>query len=144
MGWRPGKGIGPKIDRKDKAKRAKKSELKDTAMDEESQVNSEVSEISTERIYGCSIPAAFRQQATESEGSSDDEDIEQASSLLAPDDVSSLLCNPKENTFGLGYKGLDRNTLTTASDPSDLFGSKLKFRVENKKMSITGEVTKLI
>ncbi|ODM95781.1 G patch domain-containing protein 1 [Orchesella cincta] len=62
-----------------------------------------------------------------------------AEALLAPDDVRSLLCNPKQNTFGLGYKGLDRNTLTPASGHVDLFGSKLKFRVENKNLSISGQ-----
>lgn len=138
MGWRPGKGVGPKIDRRDKAKRARFSSKVEKSM---SNIRAEPESdegSTTERFYGCSMPPELIRQGNDS--SETDEDVEEAKALLAPDDVNALLCNPKENSFGLGYRGLDRNTLTPAGDHVDLFGTKLKFRMENKNLSISGQV----
>ncbi|CAL8086869.1 unnamed protein product [Orchesella dallaii] len=139
MGWRPGKGVGAKIDKRERIKRAKTTS-KVTPPDEEQEELEEIALNTTTgstKTYGCVLPPEFNKGADESDDSLDD--ILEAETLLAPDDVRSLLCNPKQNTFGLGYKGLDRNTLTPATGHVDLFGSKLKFRVENKNMSISGQ-----
>lgn len=142
MGWRPGKGVGPKINKK--AKRAKLSSNSPLLIEIEASHDvpeddePHISEATPGKFYGCSLPPEYVHHGSDSNDSFGD--LEEAEKLLAPDDISSLLSNPKENSFGLGYKGLDRNTLTTPGTREDLFGAKLKFRVENKNMSISGEV----
>ena len=131
MGWRPGQGVGPKFRKKSKQK--EKTESKEPVAEPE-----EDAEAAAARKYGCALPPGVGVRGSDNESdSSDDEAI--PPSMIAPDDVNSPLYNPKENTFGLGYTGLDRNALL--SQRVDLFGPSLKFRVENRNMDIAGEVT---
>lgn len=138
MGWRPGKGVGPRIDRRAKRPKISSPEIISSEIDLPETFEYEPSNRG-DKLYGCSLPPEFMKQNDPDSDSSSDE-IEGAKTLLAPDDVNSLLCNPKENTFGLGYKGLDRNTLSSSTNDTDLYGTKLKFRVENKNLSISGQV----
>jgi G patch domain-containing protein 1 len=155
MGWRPGQGVGPRVSRKikkDKTKSRNEDEIdKPTIVDLDNDVDME--KLANQRVYGCQIPAEFAANLKKNtDSSSDDEDID-VNVLYAPEDVSSPLCNPKENSFGLGYKGLDRMTATGGH--IDLFGgNQLKFRGSNssndskssqnknkgKTVNITGEV----
>lgn len=138
MGWRPGKGVGPRIDKGAKRPKVSSPKTVSSEIDLPETIEAELSSKGN-KLYGCSLPPEFmRQNEPDSDSSSDE--IEGAKTLLAPDDVNSLLCNPKENTFGLGYKGLDRNTLTSSKNDMGLYGTKLKFRVENKNLSISGQV----
>jgi hypothetical protein len=124
LGWRHGKGLGPSKSRKHKIR-------KDTKTTEASQGNS--SETTGEKIYTCMMPENFQPRRGDSESESD-EDLDH---IVLPDDNEDVLCNPKENLFGLGYSGLDRNTLSFGNN--NLLDS-LKFRVQNKNLSIRGEV----
>ena len=133
MGWRPGQGVGPKFRKKSKRKE-KPEPIEPVAEPEQEEDDAEAV---AARKYGCALPPGVGGRGSDSESdSSGDENI--PLSLIAPEDVNSPLYHPKENTFGLGYKGLDRNALL--SGKVDLFGPSLKFRVENRNMNIAGEV----
>lgn len=143
MGWRPGQGIGPRLTNKQRQKKKEKKEKENKKQTEEEmdkpvviEDEMETNNVAPQKVYGCSLPANFA-KGTAEESSSSDDDID-PDVLYAPDDVESPLCDPKENTFGLGYKGLER--MSGSVEHVDLFGKQLKFRVEKKKMSITGEV----
>jgi G patch domain-containing protein 1 len=142
MGWRPGKGVGPSMTKSDKKKlKPKEPVLKDNTSHNEESIEDE--EMTGEegsnatKFYGCFVPPELRKGGKESD-SEDSTDIEFDEFVLAPDDIDNPLCNPKENTFGLGYSGLDRTALSFG--PVDLFGGGLKARVENRKLNIRGEV----
>ncbi|CAG7726850.1 unnamed protein product [Allacma fusca] len=124
MGWRPGQGVGPKVLKKKKKKR------EDRIEDEE---NQGIGDSTPARIYGCALPPP--RSESEDESGSDDDDIRAL--LVAPDEVTCPLYNTKDNNFGLGYQGLDKNSLS--SGHVDLFGPALKFKVDDRKMDITGE-----
>ncbi|XP_060519850.1 G patch domain-containing protein 1 homolog [Cylas formicarius] len=84
---------------------------------------SQEAESSQNKIYGCEIPKSYEIP----------DDIH-AKQYQVPEIYKQLLINPKDNTFGLGYSGLDNVNLFP--DQS------LKFVVAgkgNKKMSITGQ-----
>jgi len=87
MGWKPGQGIGPRVDFDVRVKE--------------------------ERTYGCELPP------------SNDEDYDDLMSTLsfAPKDVEVYIVNPKKNTFGLGYFGLDRRSVFGESIFYHLSGS---------------------
>jgi hypothetical protein len=146
MGWRPGQGIGPRAVRKkpDKKKKAEKSLNKDdidkpTLVEEEMDTSGAAEEAQPKKAYGCELPPELEQTIRgKARESSDDDDEIDPDVLYAPEDVESPLCNPKENAFGLGYKGLER--MTDSVGHIALFGKPLNFKVENKKMNITGEV----
>lgn len=78
---------------------------------------------SDERVYGCEMPKTY-------EISRDDEVFQ----YVIPDIYKEYLQKPKDNTFGLGYVGLDKTHL-------NLFkSSNLVIRERNKKkVSITGQ-----
>lgn len=146
MGWRPGQGVGPRT-YKDQPKKASRKGKNADFQDESNTFleNATVESVDlTSKVYGCPLPppGALPKGSEEDEESSDSEieDLD-ANVLFAPEDMESPLCNPKENTYGLGYKGLDRNALSAGHGHIDLFSSSLKFRVEDKKMNIKGEVS---
>ena len=64
--------------------------------------------------------------------------------LFAPDDIPNFVSKPKENLFGIGYKGLDRSDVL-GQGHVNLFGAEaLKFDSADKmkkgrKMKITGQ-----
>lgn len=155
MGWRPGQGVGPRIS---KTKKDKSTKSKDKAKDQEIEKPSivdletdvDMEKLVSQKVYGCQLPAEFKKPAESSEESDLEEDV-----LYAPEDVESPLCNPKENSFGLGYKGLERMSAGMGAH-IDLFGTPLKFSstssggrvMDSKKMgkgssavNVTGEVS---
>jgi len=140
MGWRPGQGVGPRVAKKkvDKSKKKEKpstDEIAKPTLVEEMEVEDEV----PKKSYGCELPPELVQTIRgDDTEDSEDNDLD-ANVLYAPEDVESPLCNPKENAFGLGYKGLER--LTDSVGHIDLFGKPLNFRVEKKTLNITGEVS---
>ena len=123
QGWKPGQGIGPKINKENK-----KSRL-----------------ASHVRTYGCSGP----DQRQDTDQDDDDPFMEKYKDFLfAPDEIPLYVARPKENFFGIGYVGLGqseeaRNAMMNSSRPG---GSKkvkgnLKFGSggSGKKFSISGE-----
>eukprot|EP00088_Acartia_fossae_P044860 TRINITY_DN4789_c0_g1_i1.p1 TRINITY_DN4789_c0_g1~~TRINITY_DN4789_c0_g1_i1.p1 ORF type:complete len:897 (-),score=275.21 TRINITY_DN4789_c0_g1_i1:324-3014(-) len=106
QGWKPGQGIGPKM-----SKRTKKAR-------KESHV----------RSYG----------SKNERGNSSDEDEnfdKYQDFMFAPDELPLYVAAPKENFFGIGYKGLDRPTLAGASSAA----FRVKSGIHKKKFSISGE-----
>ncbi len=119
MGWKPGQGIGPKLTRSRKKQTTK----------------------STKRLYG-------RKEKVTNEEESEEEDADERYKdfLFAPDDIPNFVAKPKENFFGIGYKGLERsNVLGSSSSHINLFGPDvLKFdqvdkKQKGKKMKIRGQ-----
>lgn len=84
MGWKPGQGTGPRVSRKEKKRTGKK-------------------------IYGCMLPPGADENQPQSESDSSDSDLDWDNITFAPNDYEPFLCTPKENTFGIGHVGLDRN-----------------------------------
>ena len=115
MGWKPGQGIGAKLTRKRKKLKTK----------------------STKRLFGPS-------RSDEKSDSEDELDEKYKDFLFAPDDVPNFVSKPKENLFGIGYKGLERSNVLGGGHVN-LFGSDvLKFDNADKakkgrKMKITGQ-----
>lgn len=122
MGWKPEQGTGPRLTKLEK--RRMKEEYKKTGV----------------KVYGCALPRDAdkeEQSGKDSPCSTDDEDDAQLS--FAPDDLGPFLCKPKDNSFGLGYKGLDRRPVL--SSHIDLFTpTPLRMEEKKKKVLITGQV----
>lgn len=95
MGWRPGKGIGPKMSRKSKTK----IEL----MEENAAEKSALREEREEKEYGCILPPEEEQFISEMASGFE----------FAPEDVDAVFFEHKADRKGLGYQGL----------LSDIFGS---------------------
>lgn len=113
LGWKPGQGVGPRINRLQKLSARKERE----------------------RIYGCLRPEhAMKDSESENEEEEDLQDM-----TYAPDDVDTLhLTTPKTDHFGLGYKPLERSSLLGAHinlfEPSPLVMTEKK-----KKILIKGQ-----
>jgi G patch domain-containing protein 1 len=122
MGWKPEQGTGPRLTKLEK--RRMKKEYKKTGI----------------KVYGCALPRdpdKEEQSGKDSPYSTDDEDDVQLS--FAPDDHGPFLCKPKDNSFGLGYRGLDRQPVL--SSHIDLFTpTPLRMEEKKKKVLITGQV----
>ena len=92
MGWRSGQGIGPRLNRKQKARMIE----------------------ANHRMYGCKLPKGFSREEEEKEAEEEEDiDPKYRGFLFAPDDVPEFLSKPKDNLFGIGYKGLDRPSFAT-------------------------------
>ncbi|XP_066592030.1 G patch domain-containing protein 1 homolog [Prorops nasuta] len=114
MGWKPGQGIGPRLTKKEKAKMKYHNEKVKT--------------------YGCALPKSVQKEASTG---SDESDLEM-DITLAPDDYEPYRCNPKDNYFGIGYTGLDRNPVL--SGHVNLFDlPAFNIQDKNKKLSIRGQ-----
>jgi len=110
QGWKPGQGIGPKINKQSKQDR--KNSFMNT--------------------YG---DRGRRRERSDS-GSEDDIVIKYKDFLFAPDELPVYVATPKENMFGIGYQGLDKPT--NAADPvSNVYN--IKSGIYQKKFSISGE-----
>ena len=97
MGWRPGQGVGPRVTKKEK-KQMKKERV-------------------GMKIYGCSLPSHM--ERADSDSNSETEfDINLDDLTFAPDDYQPYIVQPKQNTFGLGYKGLDKGSLFPSESTS--------------------------
>jgi G patch domain-containing protein 1 len=122
MGWKPEQGTGPRLTKLEK-KRVKQ-EYEKTGV----------------KMYGCALPQDVdkeEQSGKDSPCSTDDEDDAQVS--FAPDDIVPFTCKPKDNSFGLGYSGLDRRPVL--SSHIDLFTpTPLRMEEKKKKVLITGQV----
>lgn len=85
MGWKPGQGVGPRINKQEKKKAVK---LK-------------------EKVYGCVLPPGQVEEAdSDSYSESEWDEIK-----YAPQDYELFLNLPKDNFFGIGYKGLEKKSI---------------------------------
>jgi len=107
QGWKPGQGIGPKAIKKNKNDRKS----------------------SYSRTYtGVS-------DASKAEEEEDANLIKYQDFLFAPDDLPVYVATPKENLFGMGYRGLERPGRQGPTSSS----FNVKTGVHKKKFSISGE-----
>ncbi|XP_043937528.1 G patch domain-containing protein 1 [Protopterus annectens] len=79
MGWKEGQGIGPRV------KRRSRKQEPDPGV----------------KIYGCALPDEG------SFGSEDEDDYQPESVSFAPKDIMPIDLTAKDNTHGLGYRGID-------------------------------------
>ena len=120
QGWKPGQGIGPKIN-----KESRKSRMASHA-----------------RTYGCASGPVENTQDEEEDPFMD----RYKDFLFAPDEIPMYVARPKENFFGIGYSGLGQSEDARNAQmiTSRMGGSKVKSNVKfgagsSKKFSITGE-----
>lgn len=119
MGWKPGQGVGPRLTKSQKRKTTHEYTR------------------NAGKIYGCEIPDSFRphvQPDTESSSDEESEDI-----TFAPNDYDPYIFKLKDNTFGMGYTGLDKRAILSSHislfDPPE-------FRMKdhkNNKISVSGQ-----
>ncbi|XP_035784559.1 G patch domain-containing protein 1 homolog [Anopheles albimanus] len=122
MGWREGQGIGERQTRVEK-KRANERNTKEQYV---------------MKMYGCELPGHPVQSNKDMDGSlslSDSDDGSDYDITFAPDDFDPLVAAIKDNTFGLGYNGLDRG----AAKGFNLFDTLEVVDRNNKKLSIRGQ-----
>ncbi len=103
MGWKPGQGVGPRLSRRQR-RRNRAANI---------------------RMFGSSLPEKYRkdgeEEKKEDEEGEDEEFLKYKDFLFAPDDVPDFVAKPKDNTFGIGYSGLDRNALFGGGKHFSLF-----------------------
>ncbi len=97
MGWKPGQGIGPRLSRRQRRNAA-----------------------ANVRMFGDTLDKSYRRRAEEQQAEDEEEEdlVRYKDFLFAPDDVPEFLARPKDNLFGIGYSGLDRNALLGGSSGS--------------------------
>lgn len=115
MGWRDNQGIGSRLTFREKKK-----------INERNQRESYV-----HKKYGCE--AGPGGQVDES-----DEDLSDDEITFAPDDFDPYIANIKNNSFGLGYSGLQPSS-SAGSQHINLFQSFEVVGRNNKKLSIRGQ-----
>ncbi|KAI5716211.1 hypothetical protein M8J76_002843 [Diaphorina citri] len=98
MGWKPGQGIGPRLSRREKQAA--------TARD-----------LSRPKVYGCAMPGD--REGTAGKGQEEEEEEEEEEECesgftYAPNEYVQYLVKPKDDEFGLGYKGLDRKPVLSS------------------------------
>nr|XP_040233027.2 G patch domain-containing protein 1 homolog [Anopheles coluzzii] len=126
MGWREGQGIGERQTKREK-KRANERNSKEQYI---------------LKMYGCEIPGREGQTSASAENDDGDDGEESDGSdsdyeiTFAPDDFDPLVAALKDNTFGLGYSGLDRGG---TSKGFQLFDTLEVVDRNNKKLSIRGQ-----
>lgn len=125
MGWKDGQGVGARLTKKEK-KRAKERNAK---------------EMYIIKKYGCDMGPFAKPQAPENESDDGDEsdDSDYLSEItFAPDDFDPFVITVKDNSFGLGYSGLNREKVLAQSfnlfDTLEVYDKKT-----NKKLSIKGQ-----
>lgn len=92
MGWKPGQGIGPRVTR-----RSKKMQKK-----------------ANKKMYENFKANKNKHESSDEEDKSDELILKYREFLFAPDDISSdLTKKAKDNLFGIAYKGLNRNELSS-------------------------------
>ncbi|KAL1374535.1 hypothetical protein pipiens_018025 [Culex pipiens pipiens] len=87
------------------------------------------------KMYGCEMPGRGSPKAVSDSESDGSEDYEVS---FAPDDFDPLVAAIKDNTFGLGYSGLDRGSGSGAKR-FNLFETLEIVDRNNKKLSIRGQ-----
>lgn len=123
MGWKDGQGVGARLTRKEK-KRARERNVK---------------EMYVMKKYGCDMGPFAKPQSESIDGDNDsDSDLSDYEITFAPDDFDPFVISVKENTFGLGYSGLNRDPVLKQS--INLFDTlEVVDRKTNKKLSIKGK-----
>lgn len=120
MGWRPGQGVGPRLNHQQK-----KTQQRDIRK-------------ASKKVYGCQLLPGNSSANSES-GSSDESDIDLKSVTFAPDDYDAFIVKTKDDVFGIGYKGLDKRPVL--SKHVELFKpSYLGMQEKKKKVAIWGQV----
>ncbi|KAF7395967.1 hypothetical protein HZH68_010017 [Vespula germanica] len=109
MGWKPGQGIGNRITKKEKIK-AKQ-------------------QIERIKVYGCSLPKN-EEKEIDSNIDSDDETL---NITFAPDDYEPFKSKGKDNYFGIGYSGLNRQNIL-----SNQINEEYNYQSNNKILPIFG------
>ncbi|XP_035897938.1 G patch domain-containing protein 1 homolog [Anopheles stephensi] len=122
MGWREGQGIGERQTKGEKRRANVRSSKEQYIM----------------KMYGCEIPGRSGQN---NDTENDRTDVSDSSDsdyeiTFAPDDFDPLVAALKDNTFGLGYSGLDRGE---SSKAFRLFDTLEVVDRNNKKLSIRGQ-----
>ncbi|RZF48277.1 hypothetical protein LSTR_LSTR006244 [Laodelphax striatellus] len=122
MGWRVGQGVGPRLTKKEKKHQRQ-----------------EISQ--TKKIYGCSLPESEKApEPTRSHSGSETTDSDEGDDTditFAPDDYDPFLINPKSDSFGIGYKGLDRRPVL--SNHFSLFEPPVTVKEKSKQLTIQGK-----
>ncbi|XP_055529891.1 G patch domain-containing protein 1 homolog [Wyeomyia smithii] len=116
MGWREGQGIGDRQTRTEKKKINERNKKEEYVM----------------KIYGCALPKPGGNCDSTTDSDSDFSDYE---ITFAPDDFDPLVAAIKDNSFGLGYSGLQRQNAIKFNlvDTLEVVGR------NNKKLSIRGQ-----
>ncbi|XP_015191144.1 PREDICTED: G patch domain-containing protein 1 homolog [Polistes dominula] len=109
MGWRPGQGIGNRVTKKEKIK-AKQ-------------------QIEKVKVYGCSLPKN-QEKEIDNNYDSDDENLD---ITFAPDDYEPFRSKGKDNYFGIGYSGLNRQNVL-----SNQVNEENNYQSNNKNLPIFG------
>jgi G patch domain-containing protein 1 len=124
MGWKEGQGVGARMTRVEK-KRAKVQNQK---------------ELYVLKKYGCDMgPMSTTTQQPEDDSDSGS-DLSEYEITFAPDDFDPFVVTLKENTFGIGYSGLDRNPVLSKAQHVNLFAPfEIHDNKNNKKLSIRGQ-----
>ncbi|XP_049295666.1 G patch domain-containing protein 1 homolog [Anopheles funestus] len=122
MGWREGQGIGERQTKGEKRRASERTSKEQYIM----------------KMYGCEIPGRSEQNIdTENDGNDDTDSSDSDYEItFAPDDFDPLVAALKDNTFGLGYSGLDRGGTSKAFR---LFDTLEVVGKNNKKLSIRGQ-----
>lgn len=98
MGWKPEQGVGPRLTKAEKKLRKKTQEY-------------------VQKVYGCQLPTNVESKKDAEESDESDLDINLDEITFAPDDYKSYVLELKQNTFGLGYKGMDRKNILSSNKP---------------------------
>eukprot|EP00057_Strongylocentrotus_purpuratus_P002909 XP_003725500.2 PREDICTED: G patch domain-containing protein 1 [Strongylocentrotus purpuratus] len=103
MGWKPGQGVGPKMERKKKGKRRRKKKGGDDG-----------------KVYGCARPPILeplgddegdKEDDDESPNEDSDEEDFMRGFLFAPDDIQDFMFALKDDQHGIGYQGMDSRSI---------------------------------
>lgn len=119
MGWRENQGVGSRLTGQQK-KRTNQRNQKEIL----------------QKRYGCDLGPMNNET---SDGESDEDAISDDEITFAPDDFDPYVASIKENSFGLGYSGLAKQTSSYASQHINLFQPFQVLDRNNKKLSITGQ-----
>uniref|UniRef100_A0AAG5DMR7 G-patch domain-containing protein n=1 Tax=Anopheles atroparvus TaxID=41427 RepID=A0AAG5DMR7_ANOAO len=119
MGWREGQGIGERQSKAEKKRSRARNSKEQYVL----------------KTYGCEMPGRSLLNESKSEEDSSDSSDSDYDVTFAPDDFDPLVAALKDNTFGLGYSGLDRGTTKRFS----LFDTFEVVDKNNKKLSIRGQ-----
>ncbi|XP_034249533.1 G patch domain-containing protein 1 homolog [Thrips palmi] len=119
MGWRPGQGVGPRLNHQQK--KTQQREIRKAS----------------KKVYGCQLLPQNTSANSEND-SSDESDSELKSITFAPDDYEAFIVKTKDDVFGIGYKGLDKRPVL--SKHVQLFEpSYLGMQEKKKKVAIWGQ-----
>ncbi|XP_058128800.1 G patch domain-containing protein 1 homolog [Anopheles ziemanni] len=119
MGWREGQGIGERQSKGEKKRTTQRNNKERYVM----------------KTYGCEIPGRSEPPENTHQDDSSDSSDSDYDVTFAPDDFDPLVAALKDNTFGLGYSGLDRGT----TKRFNLFDTFEVVDKNNKKLSIRGQ-----